>query len=383
MAKSYYDILGINKNASADQIKSAYRELVKKYHPDKYYGKSEYKEMNDKFREINEAYQVLSDTEKKQMYDQYGPAFEQAKQRGGAGGFEGFRDWAAYAEAMKRNGGGFSAGGFDFGDLGDIGDIFGDLFGFGGDSRARSKKASRGQDLHYEMEINFREAVFGEEKEITLDKFNKCYECGGSGVAKDSKYKTCPTCKGVGRTARVQSTFFGNFQTVSTCTKCGGQGKIPEKECSACRSEGRIRERKNLKIKIPAGIDDSQTIVLRGQGEAGEKSGDTGDLYITFRVKPDPEFKRDGFDIVTEKEISISEAALGANIKIKTLEGEIVFKIPIGTKSGQVFKLKNRGIQHLNSRNKGNHLVTVDVKIPKNLSRKQKELLEELRKEGL
>lgn len=377
----YYKTLGINKNASADQIKSAYRELVKKYHPDKYYGKPEYKEMNDKFREINEAYQVLSDTEKKQMYDQYGPAFEQAKQRGGAGGFEGFRDWAAYAEAMKQNGGaGFSGNGFDFGDLGDLGDILGNMFGFGNSQNTRNRRSSRGKDLHYQMEINFHEAIFGAEKEITLDKYNHCHECGGSGVAKDSKYKTCPTCRGAGRTARVQRTFFGDFQSVATCTKCTGQGKIPEKECPTCRGEGRIKEKKNIKIKIPAGIDDGQSINYHGQGEAGK--GGVGNLYITFRVKPDPAFKRDGYNILTEKEISISQAVLGASVSIKTIDGDLSLKIPAGTKSGQVFKLKNRGIQHLNSRNRGDHLVVVDIKIPKSLSRKQRELFEELGREN-
>lgn len=376
----YYKILGINKNASPDEIKRAYRELVQKYHPDKFYNKPEYQQMNDKFKEINEAYQVLSDVEKKQMYDQYGSSFEQAKQRGGAGGFEGFRDWAAYAEAMKNNGGGFSAGGFDFGDLGDIGDIFGDLFGMG---RSRSGRSStkRGKDLRYEMEISFQEAIFGAEKEIILDKFNICHECGGNGVDKNSKYTTCSTCHGRGQVARVQSTFFGNFQTVTTCAKCSGQGKIAEKECMICRGQGRIKAKKNIKIKIPAGIDDGQSINYAGQGEAGK--GGVGNLYITFRVKPDPNFQRDGYNILTKKEISISQAVLGSKVNIKTIDGEVDLKIPPATISGQVFKLKNRGIQHLQSHHRGDHLVTIQIKIPKNLSRKQRELFEELSKENI
>ena len=372
----YYKTLGINKSASADQIKSAYRELVKKYHPDKYYGKPEYKEMNDKFKEINEAYQVLADSEKKQMYDQYGPAFEQAKQRGGAGGFEGFRDYAAYAEAMKNAGGGFSS---DFGDLGDLGDIFSSFFG--GGTRTRRSSARRGKDLHYQMEITFREAAFGAEKEIPLEKFNVCRECGGSGVDKNSKYNTCSTCGGAGRVNQRQRTFFGDFETVVSCSKCGGQGKIPEKECGHCRGEGRIKERKNVKIKIPAGINNEQTINYHSQGEAGK--GGVGDLYITFNVKSDREFSRDGFDVLSEKNISISEAVLGDKVQINTLEGEVTLKIPNGTKSGQVFKLAGKGIQHLHGHGKGNQLVTINIKIPNNLSRKQRELLEELKKEGL
>lgn len=376
----YYKILGVSKNASIDEVKRAYRDSVRKYHPDNYYGKPEYQEMNDKFKEINEAYQVLSDPEKKQMYDQYGDAFEQARQRGGAGGFDGFRDWAAYAEAMKQNGGrGFSSDGFDFGDLGDLGDIFSSFFG--GSTKTRRGSARPGRDLHYQMEISFQEAVFGSEKEIVLDKFNLCQECGGNGVAKDSAYQTCSFCHGRGQITRVQSTFLGNFRTSSVCHKCNGQGKIPEKECLNCRGEGRIRQKKNLKIKIPPGIDNGQTINFQGQGEAGR--GGVGNLYITFKVFPDSDFKRQDYDVLTEKEISISQAILGDKILIKTLDGQINLKIPAGTKSGQVFKLKNRGVQHLRGRGRGDHLITIFIKIPKNLNKKQKELIEKIKKEGL
>lgn len=374
----YYKILGISKNASPEEIKRVYRELVQKYHPDKYYGKPEYKEMNEKFKQINEAYQVLSDSTKRQMYDQYGSSFEQARARGGTGGFAGFdfRDFASYAEAMKNNGGGFS---YDFGDF-DLGDIFSEFFG--GGTKTRRSSAKRGKDLHYKMEITFREAAFGTEKEITLDKFNICRECGGSGVDKNSKYTTCSTCRGSGRLVQRQRTFFGDFQTVSTCPKCGGQGKIAEKECSACRGEGRVREKKNLKIKIQVGIDDGETINFRGQGEAG-KAGNIGDLYITFSVQPDLEFKRKKYDILSEKEISISQAVLGAKVKIKTLEGEVILKIPTGMRSGQVFKLKGKGVPYIRGRGRGDQLVTINIKIPKTLTKKQKELLEELGKEGL
>jgi len=376
----YYEILGVPKNASPEEIKRAYRELVQKYHPDKYYGKPEYKEMNEKFKQINEAYQVLSDPEKRKLYDQYGSSFEQARAAGGFAGFEGFRDWATWAEAMRDSGQGFS---FDFGDFGfgDLGDIFSDFFGFGTTTKAR--KTKRGRDLHYEMEISFREAVFGTEKEISLDKFNLCPNCHGSGVAKDSKFVTCPNCHGLGRLTRVQSTFFGQVRTTTTCSRCGGEGKIPEKKCPTCGGEGRVRERKTLKVKIPAGIDEGETIILRGQGEAGSKGGTPGHLYLTFHIKPDPIFKRKGFDILSEEEISISQAVLGAKVKIKTLEGEVILKIPPGTRSGQVFRLRGKGVPYLKRNGRGDQLVTINIKIPKTLSRRQKELLEELRNEGL
>lgn len=369
----YYEILGVPRDASPEEIKRAYRELVQKYHPDKYYGKPEYEEMNEKFKKINEAYQVLSDPEKRRMYDQYGPAFEQVKASGGFTGFDGFRDWINWAEAMRDAGEGFS---FDFG-LGDLEDLFSDFFSWG----IKTKKAKRGKDLHYEMEIEFREAVFGTEKEIILDKFNVCHGCNGSGVAKDSKYKTCPTCHGSGRITQRRKTFFGDLRTVTVCSRCGGEGKIPEKECPYCRGEGRIRERKSVKIKIPAGIDDGQTIRFRGLGEADK--GGVGDLYITFRVRPDPVFKREKYNILTEKEISISQAVLGGKIKVETLDGEVYLKIPAGTKSGQVFRLRNKGVHYLTGKGRGDHLVKVNIKIPKTLTKKQKELFEKLKEEGL
>lgn len=381
----YYKILGINKNASAEEIKAAYRELVKKYHPDKYYGKPEYQQMNEKFKEINEAYQVLSDLTKRQMYDQYGSAFEQTRAGTGAGDF-GFRDWATYAEAMKDIFGDFSTrggsafDGEDFG-FGDLGDIFSDFFGVG--TRTKTRRSSRGHDLQFQMEISFREAVFGAEKEIIFDKFDICSACGGSGVDKNSKYITCSSCRGSGKVRQVHQSFFGQFQMATTCPKCGGEGKISEKECRACGSDGRVRQRKNLKIKIPAGIDNNESIVLKGQGEAGKKSGTAGHLYITFKVKPDPEFKRKAFDILSQKEISIAEAVLGGKVTIKTLDGEVDLKIPAGTKSGQVFKLRGKGVPRLPGGGRGDQLVTIEIKIPKHLTRRQKELLKELKKEGL
>ncbi|MFN3301488.1 MAG: molecular chaperone DnaJ [Patescibacteria group bacterium] len=379
MAEDYYKILGVSKNASQEEIKRAYRELVKKYHPDKYYGKPEYKEMNEKFKKINEAYQVLSDPEKRRLYDQYGPAFEQAKAAGGFAGFEGFRDWATWAEAMRDAGQEFS---FDFGDFDftNLGSIFEDFFGF--KTKTRSK-AKRGRDLHYEMEIGFREAIFGTEKEITLDKFNLCPECGGSGIAKDSKFITCSNCRGSGYVSKLKSTFFGQIRTTITCPKCGGEGKIAEKKCLRCGGEGRIRQRKILKVKIPAGIDEGETIILRGQGEAGTKGGAVGNLYLTVHIKPDPIFKRKGNDILSEKEISISQAVLGGKVTVETLDGEVDLKIPAGTKSGQVFRLRGKGVPYLRGHGRGDQLVTINIKIPKTLTKKQRKLLEELQNEGL
>jgi molecular chaperone DnaJ len=367
----YYEILGVPRDASPEEIRRAYRELVQKYHPDKYYGKPEYKEMNEKFKKINEAYEVLSDPEKRRLYDQYGSAFEQAKASGGFTGFEGFRDWATYAEAMK-----------DFFEEEDFGfsNLFSEFFGMGERTKTRARK---GRDLYSELVIDFEEAIFGTEKEISLDKFSICPECKGSGIAKDSKFITCPICHGSGQVIQTKSTFFGQVRLTSTCPKCKGEGKIPEKRCLKCDGEGRIRERKTLKVKIPAGIDDGQTIVLTGQGEAGLKGGKAGNLYLRIRVRPHPEFKRKNYDILSEKEISISEAVLGSKVKVKTIDGEVILKIPPGTKSGQVFRIRGKGVPYLKKKGRGDHLLTVHIKIPKTLTKRQRELLEKLKEEGL
>ncbi len=378
MSEDYYKILGVKRDASPEEIKRAYRELVQKYHPDKFYGKPEYKEMNEKFKKINEAYQVLSDPEKRRLYDQYGSAFEQAQAAGGFAGFEGFRDWVNYAEAMKDIFGDFSEEG-EWG-FTNLEDLFEDFFGI----KTRAKpRAKRGRDLHLNVTLDFRQAIFGGEKEISLDKLVICPECNGSGVAKDSKFITCSNCRGSGQILKVRSTFFGQIRTTITCPKCGGEGKVPEKKCLRCAGEGRIFERKTLKVKIPAGIDEKETIVLRGQGEAGIKGGQAGDLYLTFHIKPDPFFKRKGHDILSEEEIPISTAVLGGKLRVKTLEGEVILKIPPGTRSGQVFRLKGKGVPYLRTKGRGDQLVTINIKIPKVLTKKQRKLLEELEKEGL
>lgn len=360
MAKDYYKILGVSKDASQDEIKRAFRELAHKYHPDKNGGNAE------KFKEINEAYQVLGDPEKRQQYDQFGTTFEQAQAQGGFSGFEGFRDFSGFANGFD----------FDFGDLGDIFG-FGDIFGGG----QRKAKASRGRDIEVEMEIDFREAVFGAEKVLELYKPSVCEKCGGKGADPESKIMTCHTCRGSGRVQQVQRTFFGTFQTVTTCPTCGGEGKRAEKECSECHGSGVVRAFKKLKIKIPAGIDNGETIRLSGEGEAGKRGGKPGDLFVTIKVRPHHEFKRQKNDILSKVGISFTQAALGDKIEVETLDGKIKLKIPAGTQSGQIFRLKGKGVPYLHGYGRGDHLVEVAVITPTRLSKRQRELLEELARE--
>lgn len=366
MSKDYYKILGVDKNASPDEVKKAFFRLAQKHHPDK--GGE-----HDKFKEINEAYQVLGDAQKRARYDQYGSDFEQAQARGGqAGGFEGFDGFSGFAEAMRGNRG---AENFDFGD------IFGDIFGFGGGAKKERKK--RGRDMEIEMEIDFREAVFGAEKNISLDKFITCPHCKGAGNEPGSKFIICPHCKGSGQVVHIQNTILGQFKTATVCRECKGEGRKPEKICSRCKGEGRTREQKEFKIKIPAGINHGQVIKLSGMGEAGVKDGKAGDLFIHFIIRPDKEFERENDNIISLEHITFSQAALGAKVKVKTLDGEVWLKIPSGTPSGKIFKLENRGVPHLHGYSRGDQLVKIIVEIPEQLTKQQKRLLEELGKEGL
>jgi len=355
MAKDYYKILGVSKSATAEEIKKAFRELAHKYHPDKNGGNA------DQFKEINEAYQVLGNPEKRQQYDQFGTTFESAQGQGGFSGFDGFRDFSGFAN------------GFDMGDLGEMFG-FGDIFG-GGRKKGRT---SRGRDIEVEMRIDFREAIFGAEKILEMYKPSICKNCGGSGADPKSKVVSCANCGGAGRVQAVQRTFLGNIQTVVTCDKCNGAGKIPEKECSVCHGKGVGRDNQKLKIKIPAGIDDGETIKLSGEGEAAEHGGKSGDLFVTMRVMQDREFKRKKDDILSRVNINFREAALGDKIEVETLEGKIKLTIPSGTQSGQIFRLKGKGVPHLNSYGRGDQLVEVIVVTPTNLNKRQKELLEEL-----
>lgn len=353
MAKDYYDLLGISSSASPEEIKKAYRKKAHEFHPDKRGGDEA------KFKEINEAYQVLGNAERRREYDQFGTTF-------GEGG-QGFR-WQDF--------GGFRTENINF-DFGDIGDIFGDFFGMGRAPRAR-QRVERGQDIETELEVDFRDAVFGAEKSLELDKTVPCEKCDGSGAEPGSTVDTCSTCQGSGQVDQVQRTLLGSIRTRRVCPVCEGEGKTFSKQCSRCNGQGIEKAAKRLSVKIPPGIENGQTIRLSGEGEAGLKGGPAGDLFLSVRVRPDKEFMRDGDDIRSKVEIAFSQAALGANVKVNTLDGAGTLKIPSGTQSGEVITIRGKGVPHLRSRGRGDHLVEVIVKTPKKLSKKQKELLEEL-----
>ncbi|MBU0646910.1 MAG: molecular chaperone DnaJ [Patescibacteria group bacterium] len=359
MSKDYYKILGVEKNANQEDIKKGFRKLAHQHHPDKKSGDEA------KFKEINEAYQTLSDPKKRAQYDQFGSDFGQYSQPSGSSGFEGFSGFN----------GGFN---INMDDLGDILSDFGDSFGFsnrgGGGQRGR---ASRGRDIQVVLSIDFIEAVFGVEKEISLKKTIKCTRCKGEGMEPGTTVITCKTCNGSGHIVKVQRTIFGNMQVQMTCGDCGGEGKTFKEKCTACHGIGIVNELVNFKVKIPAGINNNETIRLSGNGEAGAKNGQPGDLYLKIRVNPDRRFERDGVNIKSQVKISFSQAALGGKIEVITVDGLVDLKIPEGTQSGRVFILRNKGVSHLNSHYRGDHLVEVIVKTPTNLNRKQKEVLKE------
>lgn len=364
MSKNYYETLGVDKNATADEIKKAYYKLAHKYHPHK--GGAEANEQ--KMKEVNEAYSVLGNAEKRKQYDQYGSTFDQARQQGGFSGFGGFRDFSDFAEAFS---GGGQQGGFSF----DMGDIFGDMFG--GQSRGRSRRFS-GSDIEVTLQLYFKEAIFGTEKEIVIPRENICKICTGSGAEPGSKVETCKTCNGSGQV--VKNIGFG-IGFPSVCPDCAGEGKKAEKMCKDCHGAGVKKEQTSIKIKIPAGIDNGQTIRITGQGNAGKRNYEPGDLYVRVAVRSEQEFKREGFDIVSQAEISFTQAALGGSIDVLTLDGKVKLKIPEGTQSGKIFLIKSAGVPHLQGKGRGDHRVTVIVKTPTRLSRKQKDLLRQLDEE--
>lgn len=359
MSKDYYKILGVEKGASKDEIKKAFRKLAHKYHPDKKTGDE------TKFKEVNEAYQVLSDETKRQQYDQYGSTFDQQ------GGFGGGATWDDFMRAAQ-GGGGFGGGNVNF----DFGDIFGDIFG-GGGSRGRSRR-SRGSDIQVDVEIDFKDVITGIEKEVVLTKNNNCATCSGTGAEPASEMATCATCNGQGQVQRVQRTILGAMQTVVTCPDCAGQGKTPKVKCKECRGTGIDRTRSEYTVKIPAGIDDGQSIRLSGKGESAGVGGDPGDLYVVVHVRPDERFIRSGYDIHTQVEISYTQAVLGDTIKIETVDGEKKLVIPQGTVSGQKIRLKGLGVPHLRGNSRGDQYVTAIIEVPKKVSRKAKKLLQEL-----
>lgn len=344
----YYATLGLEKGASEDEIKKAFRKLAMQYHPDKHKGD---KDAEEKFKEINEAYQVLSDPEKKARYDQFGTA-----DFNGAEGFGGF------------NGGGF--GGFDFGD------IFESFFGGGGGGGGRRRNGpERGSDLEVNLNLTFEEAIFGCEKDIKIIRSENCETCGGSGAKEGTKLETCDRCGGSG-TIRVQrNTPLGSFVTQSTCDKCGGKGTIVKEPCSKCHGNGKERRQRSININVPAGVDNGNVIPLRGQGDHGKNGGPAGDLYINIRVSPSKIFRREGSDIYIDHHVSFAKATLGAEVKVPTIDGDVSYSVPPGTQSGTVFRLKDKGVQRVNSKIRGDQYVKVIVDIPKSLNDKQKEAL--------
>ena len=360
--RDYYEVLGIGKNATDAEIKSAYRKLAKKYHPDLNPGN---KEAEEKFKEVNEANDVLSDPQKRQRYDQFGfagvdPNYAAAN-GGGAGGF----------------GGGF--GGVDLGDI--FGDIFGGGFGggfsgFGGGSSTRTANAPRkGHDIQASVILTFEEAAHGCSKKITINRQDTCPDCGGTGAAKGTSPETCPDCGGRGYVVTQQRTPFGVMQSQQPCSHCGGRGTIIRNPCKTCRGTGKTAARKSLEINIPAGIDDDQNIALRGQGDAGSNGGPAGDVIVHVTVKADPMFERDGYDVTIHVPITFSQAVLGDDVEVPTVDGRIVQHIPEGTQSGTKFRLRGQGIQYLNGRGRDDQYVIVDVEIPKKVTRAQREAL--------
>lgn len=365
MGKDYYKVLGVDRSATQEEIKKAFRKKAHEYHPDKSSGNEA------KFKEAGEAYRVLGNEQKRSQYDRYGSAaFEQAQSNGGHAGFDGFRDASGFS-------GGFNV---NMDDLGDIFGGIGDIFGFGGGGGGGGRRTRRGADIQVMLAIDFTEAVFGAEKEVNLQKKVKCDKCKGNGAEPGTKIETCKTCKGTGQTTRAQRTIFGNVRVQAVCEDCQGEGERYAKACSKCGGRGAVSENVNFKVKIPAGIDNGETIRLSGQGEAGDKGAPAGDLYLRIKVNPDKRFEREGYDIKTKTEISFTQAALGDKIDVETIDGSVKLKIPAGTQSGTVFKLRGRGVARLQAGGRGDHYVKVVVITPTGLSKKQKDLLKELEK---
>lgn len=352
--RDYYEVLGVGKSASDDEIKKAYRRLAIKHHPDKQGGSEE------KFKEVNEAYEVLKDPSKRKRYDQFGHA--------GVGGAAGGDPFAGF--------GGFGGQeySFDFGDLG-LGDIFSSFFGGGG---PRQSRQARGRDVETDVEITFEQAVFGTDVELNLLMEDTCDRCSGSSAEPGFGLKTCKECKGTGQVSRVTRTIFGNIQQTSTCSYCKGSGKIPEKPCRLCGGSGTRRQNQRIGLKVPAGIDDGATIRLREHGEA-VTGGPKGDLYVNIRVKPHKKFTREGDLILSSEHVSMVDAALGTEIEVETVDGPVRMKVPAGTQSGTDFKLSDHGVPHLKRGSRGAQIVTVIVDIPTKLSKEEKELLARLR----
>ncbi len=352
--RDYYEVLGVGKNASADEIKKAFRKAAIEHHPDR--GGDE-----AKFKEVNEAYEVLKDSSKRQRYDQFGHAGVGGSTGAGGNPFEGY------------GGAGGQNVHFDFGDLG-LGDIFSSFFG--GQQQQQQRRTRKGRDVETRVELTFEQAVFGTELDLDLDLNDSCEHCKGTTVEPGHELKSCDECKGSGQVMHVTRTVFGNIQQATICPKCEGRGKVPEKVCTVCHGNGTQRKKQQIKLKVPAGVDDGATIRLRERGEA-IANGPKGDLYVNLRVKPHKKFTREGDLILSEEHVSMVEAALGTEIDVDTVDGPVRMKVPAGTQSGTDFKLSNHGVHHLRSEKRGAHIVTIIVDTPSKLSKEQKELLQQ------
>lgn len=373
MARDYYEILGVPREASADDIKKAFRKLAHQFHPDKSGGDAA------KFKEVNEAYQVLSDPHKRSRYDRFGPAGAGAN---GAGPGFGGMSWEDILRQQQASPGAGPAGGFGtqgFGGFEDLGEMFGDLFGFGGGRRGRP--SNRGRDLAFTVTVDFLEAVKGVSRTLSVEAAQRCATCDGTGRAPGAKLATCSTCRGAGQVVETRATLLGQFQTARICPTCEGSGEVPEKKCTICRGTGRQVRARELEVRVPAGIDDGATLRLSGQGETGTKGGPAGDLLIEVRVRPHPTFRRDGTDIRTSVTLPPADLALGTEVEVATVDGSVTLTVPHGTAAGTVLRLKGKGIPSVRSRGRGDHLVTVNVKIPAKLTKRQRDLYERLQEE--
>ena len=365
--RDYYEVLGVDKNATQEELKKAYRKLAKKYHPDA--NPNNKKEAEIKFKEVNEAYENLSDPQKRRMYDQFG--------HNGPQGFGG-------GQGPFGQGGYYSYTTSDFGDFGDLGDIFSSFFGGGFVGRTSSRRQNgprKGADLNLRMEITFEQSFLGVEKEITVTRNETCDTCHGTGAKPGTSPVKCSVCNGTGQVTAVQNTILGQMQTRRTCSACHGTGEVIKEPCETCKGKGTVRKQPKIKVKIPAGIADNQTVVLRGEGEPVEKGGTKGDLYITVKIKRHSIFSRNGNNVMCEVPITITQATLGADLEIPMVDGsKEIFRIPDGTQTGTKFTIKNKGFKPINSSNVGDFVFTVTVQTPKRLSKEQRELLTQLAK---
>jgi molecular chaperone DnaJ len=365
MAKDYYETLGIDKKASKDDVKKAFRTLAHKYHPDKKTGD------DAKFKEINEAYSILSDDGKRAQYDQFGSTGPSSGFGGGQGGGFGGAGFGDFDFSQFTQGG--QGGNFEF----DFGDIFGSAFG-GGNTR---RQAKRGRDISIDIELTFEESIFGVERTVLLNKVSKCDHCSGTGAEKGSEMSTCSTCNGNGQVREVKRTFFGQFETTATCEVCHGSGKVPKVKCSVCHGHGVLKKESEIKVKIPAGIDSGEMVRLTGGGEA-ISGGQTGDLYIKIHVKKHPLFKKDGQNLVMDLKVKLTDALLGGEMNLETLDGSLNLKIPEGVTHGEILRVKGKGVPN-DRGSRGDILIRVSVTMPKKLSKEAKKAIETLKEEGV